>query len=534
MSDPSREGPPLTRRQARETSHTPQAPILPAADDVVGDARETGPSGANPTPPSSDPSSTGPVPAPRALPWDEQLFRPRADGPDAVPGPSPVPAARPSASDRPAPDRPEPHEHASRVGNAPSEGREPSERSEPATLAETAALATHDPDPVSEPASLEDLFVPENTVHTKQRRGGRGCLVTLVILLLIVGGVVAGGFYLANTYGPQIAERLGWDGPSDYEEGEATGEAVITIEEGDGGEAISVTLHEAGVTLKPDSFYDHLIEIGKVPTFYPGVYQLQQKMTSEAALAAIEDPANRLENSVALQEGWTVAGTLDAAAAGLQMPIEELEAAAADPSQYGVEGDTLEGWLFPAHYTFDPGVTAEQVVAAMVERTRESLERAGVPEGEEHRVLTVASIVQREGSSAEDFGMVARVIYNRLDPEISDTGGLLQMDSTAQFGYRMTHGGEDQESVFSTEEQLNDPNPWNTYVHAGLPVGPIANPGDDAIAAAMSPTEGPWQYFVTVDLETGETLFAETYAEQQRNEARLREWCQANPDHGGC
>ncbi|GAA1738382.1 endolytic transglycosylase MltG [Microbacterium paludicola] len=492
MTDPSRESTPpeaspMTRRQARESARAPQAPSASATPE--GDA-------------SGVPTAGDPVSAARAMPWDDGIFVER------TPATTVTPAA---------------------------EATPPAERSAPATLAETAALASQAPAPSGpEPASLEDLFVPENTVEPK-RRGGRGCLVTLVILLAILGGIVAGGMYVWNTYGTQIAERFGWDGPSDYEAGEATGEAIITIEEGDGGEAISQTLYEAGVTLKPDSFYDHLLDADAIPTFYPGIYRLQQKMTSEAALAALADPANKLENTVALQEGWTVSATLEAASTGLDMPLEELQAAAEDPSAYGVEADSLEGWLFPATYTFDPGVTAEDVIKTMVDRTRESLANAGVAAGDEQRILTVASIVQREGASREDFGMVAQVIYNRLDPEISDTNGLLQMDSTAQFGYRAAHPeAAEQGSVFSSEEQLNDPNPWNTYVHPGLPVGPIANPGDEAIQAAQQPTEGGWQYFVTVNLETGETLFAETYAEQQQNEAQLHAWCADNPDHGGC
>lgn len=475
MTDPSRdESAPLTRRQAREAARS-------GASARPGDGE-----GARAA--DAEAETPAPVSAGRAIPWDGALG---------------APAARRDA---------------------------PVERSEPATLAETAARVGSEPSgdaPVT--ASLEDLFTPENVVEPKRRRRGGGCLTVLLILLVIAGGVTAAGFWAWNTYGTQIAERLGWDGPDDYEAGEATGEAIITIEEGDGGEAISQTLYEAGVTLKPDSFYDHLVESEAVPTFYPGVYKLQKRMTSADALEWLQRPETRLEDSVALQEGWTVDETLDAAAAGLDMPLEDLQAAVEDPSAYGVEADSLEGWLFPASYTFDPGVTAEQAIKAMVDRTRESLSAAGVAAGDEQRILTVASIVQREGRTAEDFRMVARVIYNRLDPAISDTGGLLQMDSTAQYGYQEEHG-----SVFSSEAQLSDPNPWNTYVHPGLPVGPIANPGDDAIAAAVAPAEGPWQYFVTVNLETGETVFSETYAEQQAAEGRLREWCSANPDYTGC
>ncbi|MGL4257272.1 MAG: endolytic transglycosylase MltG, partial [Microbacterium sp.] len=113
-------------------------------------------------------------------------------------------------------------------------------------------------------------------------------------------------------------------------------------------------------------------------------------------------------------------------------------------------------------------------------------------------------------------------------PGNQETFGLLQMDSTAQYGYGEMHDG----TASSSQEALEDENPWNTYVNAGLPAGPISNPGDVAIAAAMSPAEGPWLYFVTVDLNTGETVFTTNLADHNRAVAQWQEWCSANPDAG--
>ena len=129
-------------------------------------------------------------------------------------------------------------------------------------------------------------------------------------------------------------------------------------------------------------------------------------------------------------------------------------------------------------------------------------------------ILIKASIIQREARFEQDFYKVARVIENRMMPDNQETFGLLQMDSTAQYGYGELHDG----TVSTSEEAQFDDNPWNTYVHPGLPIGPIANPGDTAIDAAMHPADGPWLYFVTVNLETGETVFTETYAEHQQRD----------------
>lgn len=400
-----------------------------------------------------------------------------------------------------------------------------SEASDPEPVTPAGDVSTVDPEP-ARPAggSLEDLFAPASDEHDVQpkRRRRTGCLVALVVVLLLLGGVAAGAVWVWNTYGDRISDVMGWGEPDDYAEGEATGEAFITIEEGFTGRPISAALYDAGVTKTEDVFYDMLIDEGLNPTFMPGVYRLQERMTAAAALEAIQDPANRLENSVGITEGGTVDSSLPTIEEALGIPLADLEAAVADPSVYGVEADSLEGWLFPAVYTFDPDVTATDVIAAMVERTRQSLESAEVPAEDEQRILTIASIIQREGRE-DDFDKVSRVIQNRLDE-----GMLLQMDSTAQYGYGELHAG----SASTSEEAQYDDNPWNTYVHEGLPVGPIANPGDAAIEAAMYPADGPWLYFVTVNPQTGETLFSVTYEEHLEGVEQWRAWCRENPD--GC
>jgi len=394
---------------------------------------------------------------------------------------------------------------------------------------------THPQAPVSaaQPQAdvLEDLFTGRTTTEAvgapppppDKRRRRKGWIVALVIVVVILGGAAAGGLWVWNTYEDRIREVMGWQEPQDFEPGIAEGETSITIVSGDTGSSISTTLFNAGVTKTDRVFYDHLIKTGQNPDFQPGVYRLQYKMTAEAALDALLDPANRMENTVQLREGLTLEQTLERTADALTMPIEDLRAAVADPSVYGVSASTLEGWLFPATYTFGPGVTASEVIGAYVQRAEQSLDAAGVPVEERQRILTIASIIEREARSSDDFYRVSRVIQNRLDQ-----GMRLQMDSTAQYGYNELHDG----TVSSSAEALDDDNPWNTYVIDGLPAGPIANPGDAAIEAAMHPADGPWLYFVTVNLDTGETVFTETYEEHQRAVTQWQSWCREHPDSG--
>ncbi len=380
------------------------------------------------------------------------------------------------------------------------------------------------------PGTLDDLFDASggdgsggSTPRRPKKRRRIGGWIALGVVLVLLGGVAAGGLWVWNTYEEQIRALMGWEEPKDFEAGTANGETTITIASGDTGGPVSQKLYDAGVTKTPDALYDYMIDNDIDFTFQPGVYRLQLQMTSAAVLEALADPANKMENTAQLREGLTVAQTLTRLAEQLAMPIEDFQAAVLDPAAYGVPADSLEGWLFPATYTFDEGVTATDIIARMVARTVQSLDQAGVPEADRQRVLTVASIIQREARFEDDFYKVSRVIQNRLDQ-----GMKLQMDSTAQFGYGELHAG----SASTSGEAQFDDNPWNTYVIDGLPVGPIANPGDLAIDAAMSPAEGPWLFFVTVNLDTGETVFTTNADDHQRAVDQWISWCRDNPDAG--
>jgi len=132
--------------------------------------------------------------------------------------------------------------------------------------------------------------------------------------------------------------------------------------------------------------------------------------------------------------------------------------------------------------------------------------------------------VQSEARISDDFYRVSRVIQNRLDD-----GWRLEFDSTAQYGSAQADG-----SVFSTQESLDADNPYNTYVIEGLPIGPIGNPGDLAVDSAIAPADGPWVFFVTVNLDTGETVFSETIAQHEEGVAQLRAWCRDNSGNSAC
>ncbi|MFT4052486.1 MAG: endolytic transglycosylase MltG [Microbacterium sp.] len=364
-------------------------------------------------------------------------------------------------------------------------------------------------------------------VRRDRRKSRIAGWVIFGVVLAILGGIAGGGFYVWNTYEDQIRAFMGWEEPNDYEEGLASGEVYVTIVEGDTGSTISDTLYEMGVTKTREAFYDYLISEGLNPTFYPGVFALQEQMSAAAALSALEDDANRVENSVTIPEGYTYKEALSAVAAATGLSEDDLLAEAADYTQFGVpaEAPSIEGYLFPATYTFDPDATATEVIQRMVDETFTRLDDLGVAEEDRFEVLTLAALVQKEsGPDYEDMRKIARVFLNRID-----AGMLLQSDATVAYGAGITG------TVWTTEEERADEsNLYNTYVHEGLPIGPISLPGEDAINAALDPAEGDWLYFVAVDLRTGETVFSETYEEHLAAVEQLDEWCQVSGNESYC
>lgn len=355
----------------------------------------------------------------------------------------------------------------------------------------------------------------------KSRRGLRALVIVLVSLLVLVGGGAATAWIL---FEDQVREVMGWELPIDYV-GDGNGTEVdVTISSGQIGSDIATTLHEAGVTMTYEAFYELLLGMDEQPTFIPGTYALEKEMSAQSALDALLDESNRKVNSAVIREGLTLSSYVELLAAGTGIPIEDFEAAVADYTSYGLPEDavSLEGYLFPATYEFDPGVTARDIIQVLVNRTFESLDAAGVAPEDRNRVLTIASIIQREARIPDDFYKVSRVIQNRLAIPM-----ILQMDSTAQYG------DDAQESAFSTAEQLEAVNGYNTYTKEGLPIGPIAGVGDLAIEAALHPVDGPWIYFVTINLDTGETVFSETVDEHERGVQQLKAWCRET-DHPAC
>lgn len=351
----------------------------------------------------------------------------------------------------------------------------------------------------------------------RRRRRWVAWVVSLAVVFGLLGGTAA---YAWANFEPQIRSVLGWELPPPDYVGQGSGEATIVVMSGDTGVEVTNSLLEADVIKSFDTFYNLLLVQDPPVDFYPGYYVLAKKMSSAAALAAMQDPASRLERTALIQEGKSIDQVFDILSTATEVPVADFVAAAADPTSYGIapEAPNLEGYLFAAKYTFDPGLDARTILTRLVDRTFQALDEAGVAPANRHKVLTLASVIQREaGSNTDDFYKVSRVFTNRLNE-----GWHLESDATVSYGTGRTH------TVWTEpEERADASNPYNTYANPGLPIGPIGAVGDLAIDAALHPADGPWFYFVPINLETGETVFSETLEQHNAAVRLLHDWCES-------
>lgn len=248
------------------------------------------------------------------------------------------------------------------------------------------------------------------------------------------------------------------------------------------------------------------------PSVQPGAYLLHRSDSFSGALTALSNGPP--EYKVTIPEGYTVAqiaervGRLPG-----HSPAGFLAAARSGRvrSPYEPPGSSnLEGLLFPDTYSVGLKDSDESVLEQMVKRFDQVAASVGLDKAPSevgispYQAVTVASIVEREAKLPPDRGKVARVVYNRLQQ-----GMHLDIDATVIYGL----GGG---ITDLTQKDLQTPTPYNTYLISGLPPTPIANPGIPSLQAALSPTAGPWLYYVVTSPDGGES-FSATYAGQQAN-----------------
>jgi UPF0755 protein len=368
----------------------------------------------------------------------------------------------------------------------------------------------------------EETYTPRRERRRRRRkRRGFGSFLAVVLSLAVVGGIAYG----AVTFGREWLGEL-FAGPADYE-GPGQGSVEVTIPQGATIRQIGNILVDADVVASSDAFVNAAQDHPDGLSIQAGDYTLMQEMNSADAVEALLG-ATAIVGRVTIPEGFRTEQVVARIAEETSFTEEELNAAIERAPELGLpeyaEGFT-EGFLFPATYDIRPDTTAESLIQMMINRFVQAAEdvdlgaRAEAASYSPLQVVTMASIIQREVRHVEDMRNVAEVIYNRLSGDCAEVGvpeQRLQMDSTVHYALNSY------ETVFTTEEERATDSPYNTYRNGGLPPGPIAMPGEDALNAALAPSGDDYCYFVTIDLESGETRFAVTEAEHQANVAESR------------
>ena len=324
-------------------------------------------------------------------------------------------------------------------------------------------------------------------------------LKTLVVAAVLVAVVV--GFFVLVPFGPDT-------------------ERFVEIAPGTGTAGIARTLQKAGI-VRSAVVFDALTVWKSVRG--PGAGTLkagEYRFDHAATMGEVYDRLRRGDVytvTVVVPEGFNIFDIAGAvAAAGLDSREDFLRAEEQHTELIEAWVPTggarsLEGYLFPDTYKFGRHATAAQMLTAMVHRFGQEVTRLGIHRGEVERTVTMASLVEKEVHIDAERPVVASVFENRLA-----AGMPLQTDPAVIYAsmLRGTWTGVIHQS------ELKSDSAYNTYVHAGLPPGPICNPGVAALKAVLRPARTDYLYFVANS--QGATRFAATLAEHNANVAAYR------------
>ncbi|MEE1747189.1 endolytic transglycosylase MltG [Streptomyces sp. NPDC006641] len=354
----------------------------------------------------------------------------------------------------------------------------------------------------------------------KKSRSGCACLVVSLVLVGGLGGVS----YFGYTY---WKDKFG--AAPDYA-GSGSGSVEVEIPKGSFGSDIGNILKKKGVVKSVDAFVSAQSENPKGKSIQAGVYLLHEKMSAAEALKMMVDPKS--QNLLVIPEGYRNVAVYEMVdkKLGLKKGTTE-DVAKSETSELGLPDwvsknkdvkDPLEGFLYPAAYPVTKQTKPETLLKKMVSRANEEYDKLDL-EGAAKKykldgpwqVLTVASLVQAEGLTHDDFRKMAEVAYNRLKPDNIATNRKLEFDSA--FNYLKK---QSKIKIGSNEIRTN-PDPYNTYYHAGLPPGPISNPGDEALRATLNPTRDGWMFFISLDGK--KTQFTKTAAEHEKLNQKFKE-----------
>jgi UPF0755 protein len=286
----------------------------------------------------------------------------------------------------------------------------------------------------------------------------------------------------------------------------------VLIAEGSSFRAVSEQLVKEGIVAHKETFVAIGKAMGVTKSIRAGFYSLNTGMRPLEVLDYLKK-GRIIEYQVVVPEGYTMDKVADILRGTGLVSKDEFLSKAHDPAyvrSLGLEGGTLEGYLFPATYFLPKGITPDGIIKRMVTKYKEVMgdalkARAAEIGMTERQALILASLVEREACLDSERLLVSAVFHNRLKVDMP-----LQCDSTIIYGMQ-------QKGIWNgdiTKADLKRKDPYNTYVYRGLPPGPIANPGRPSIMAALYPADVDYIFFVSRN--DGTHFFSRNLAEHNR------------------
>ena len=341
----------------------------------------------------------------------------------------------------------------------------------------------------------------------KRRERHQRKRIVVVIAVIVVLVLLAGGGYFG------VRKLIAWrdnraaqstSAVEDYP-GPGSGSVSFTVEEGQDASVIAKNLVKAEVVKSVEAFTSAVSSNNAI--LYPGTFELKKHMAAVDVVTVLSDSSNA-SGFLEVRSGERVSDVLSNAAelSGIgDVEFKSITDGGGSDILPSEAGGSFEGWLEPGSYNVKSMTSASDILKAMVDKRIAKLDKLGVPSGDKREeILKIASIAEAEVNSEQYYGKVTRVIDNRLEQ-----GMTLGMDTAIAYGLGI-------KASELTDAQLEDSsNPYNLRKNAGLPPTPISNPGDKAIKAALNPESGDWLYFVTTNLETGETKFTTGSIDEQ-------------------
>ena len=336
-------------------------------------------------------------------------------------------------------------------------------------------------------------------------------IIFLSILLLTTGGFAFLYRHYLNALQP-VSEQ--------------SEEIAFTIEENSSMNAVIAKLYDEGL-IRDKDMAKLFVKLNRKNSYYAGNFILNRNMSFAQIIDTISDmsKASRDQVSVTIKPGNWAKHAAAAIAEKTNLTAEEIMAKWNDVAYvdslvekyevltkdiFNSENCYLEGYIFPETYKFYENTTVEQVTEKILDQTEKIYEKyrneIGKSDFSTHEVLTLASVILFEANTEEDMRNVSGVFYNRFAKG-------MKMQSSVTVCYALYQYGN---WTDCEKNSLVVDSKYNTYLYPGLPIGPVCNPTEAAIKAAVEPAQNDYYYFIA-DLSTGRCVFAKTYEQHQQN-----------------